>query len=55
MRVVAGGISYTPAEVAAPLHQEKMGRLLRQTHQVNGQQGAGKAGSRQCRCGVPVR
>ena len=52
--VVAGGIRHTPAEVAAPLHQEKMGRPFRLTHQVNGQQCAGEAWLRQRPCGVPV-
>src|SRR3954451_15472483 len=44
MRVVGGGVSDAAAEIAAPFHQEKMRRLLCQPHEVNGQQGAGKAG-----------
>src|SRR3954467_10271430 len=53
MRVVASGIRHTPAEVAAPLHQEKVGRLFRQTHQVNGQQSTGETGSHNANSALP--
>ena len=52
--VVAGRIGEPPTKITPPLGEENMRRHLRQTHEVDGEQGAGETGSDDADAAVPL-